>query len=628
MDETIKQSHLRVIDALDSDEYVSRPTELIVLWNSRADRSSVISIPQLVDDHFFDLRDCYLRWMTDLFTTPFEGKPLYSVFAIRERFSFVWMSLLVEKSVWKSGNSIGNVLKLLAFERYVLCSEVRSLSISCADPAVVHALKTLCGNRRLLFVDQRRVRDRLRFRFVGRLLQYPKALAFYFREIFRLLVRSLGNKSTCEFKHTIAFFSYFAGLNVSSAQAGIFESSYWGRLVETIRGCKFTSDWFHIPVNGPLFSKGLSSEKLIDRLNRESLFSHGLIYYFVTWSLLRRVLKDYISLIRATPGAGEISSRFCPAGYDVSLWDVLEDDWNSSFYGKVCIQNCFYLNIFENLCGTMTRKDVGFFLMENQSWEKALIYAWKSEDHGPLIGVQHNFLASTDLRFSPVCGSAMSTSLLAQNPMADLIAVNGQDSWSKLIANGYSPGSLVKVEALRFLNLRDGSTVVGKTTSPTLRILVLLDYSAQAVQAQLNIVSRAIKAMASSPSVSVKPHPGSRFDVTDYLDFECEMVFQPLADLTSSYDVALCSNRSSAVAEVYFSGLPCILVGEESNIAICPLSDNLETAFTHQHLVKCLSRSLPIGGSDSVSNFFCIDPELPRWKNMLLRYRVNYEKDI
>ena len=82
-----------------------------------------------------------------------------------------------------------------------------------------------------------------------------------------------------------------------------------------------------------------------------------------------------------------------------NFWRLLEDDFHGSFQGKVAFENCLTFNIFEKLLSSTSHQKLGFFLLENQAWEKALIYNWQRCEHGLIIGVQHAAMARSDLRF-------------------------------------------------------------------------------------------------------------------------------------------------------------------------------------------------------------------------------------
>ena len=96
---------------------------------------------------------------------------------------------------------------------------------------------------------------------------------------------------------------------------------------------------------------------------------------------------------------------------------------------------------------------------------------------------------------------------------------------------------------------------------------------------------------------------------------------RPIWELLYTCDVAYTSNATSAAADAYGAGLPVVTMLDLSALNQSPLRGLKGVLFviTVEDLVQAI---LSIVGSPhsstEVQNFFTLDPEIPRWRNLLL----------
>ena len=77
----------------------------------------------------------------------------------------------------------------------------------------------------------------------------------------------------------------------------------------------------------------------------------------------------------------------------------MKENWYSDFCGSNLILNLLWFRLFETALTEIPYQSYGLYLNENQSWERALIYAWNKNKHGHLIAVQHSTVRFWDLRY-------------------------------------------------------------------------------------------------------------------------------------------------------------------------------------------------------------------------------------
>ena len=76
------------------------------------------SVLKYVEAHSERLRGKYLAWIHELGEHEIDGTRVIDALILEDGFSYWWMTLLVEKSLWKSA-SIADAIRVLALEEIV-----------------------------------------------------------------------------------------------------------------------------------------------------------------------------------------------------------------------------------------------------------------------------------------------------------------------------------------------------------------------------------------------------------------------------------------------------------------------------------------------------------------------------
>ena len=90
-----------------------------VLWREfvSSAQPEAVSIPTLIETNADLLKKRYLAWVYELGEKSIQGKRLVEHLQLRPGFSYWWMTLFVEKSVYKS--PITDVIRMLALEEII-----------------------------------------------------------------------------------------------------------------------------------------------------------------------------------------------------------------------------------------------------------------------------------------------------------------------------------------------------------------------------------------------------------------------------------------------------------------------------------------------------------------------------
>jgi surface carbohydrate biosynthesis protein (TIGR04326 family) len=289
--------------------------------------------------------------------------------------------------------------------------------------------------------------------------------------------------------------------------------------------------------------------------------------------------------------------------------------------GHVSIINLIWIELFDDVLKNMPYQAKGFFLCENQAWERALIYAWRKHGHGQLIGVAHSTVRFWDLRYFT---DQRSRNRLGKGemPNADHIALNGSAAISLYLNAGYKRESFVECEALRygFLSKLKCTKQEEASSDNTIKLLILGDYVSKSTEKMLELLETVASSVTKEFNYTIKPHPANTVDAEDYPSLSLNVVTKPLGEIMCEYDLVYSSNMSSAAVDAYCSGLPVIILLDTQTLNYSPLRGHKNVKFisTSDDLAEALLSFDRKGAVDKlVDEFFFLDPNLVRWRALL-----------
>jgi surface carbohydrate biosynthesis protein (TIGR04326 family) len=607
----------------------------VLCWQSFAHGEGQCSIPRYLEDHAERLRAKYLAFIHDLGEARVGEKRIIDHLEMGEGFSFWWMTELAEKSPFKSPQIYG-CLRLLALEEILLEKKPSGLTLASADRNLARAIEKLCQNLRIEFVWQScKPSRKFSRRKLYDALPYPiQGLIGLVRHLgLRWPLRRLQKPQWFSDKNATFLCAYFSHLDQASCAQGRFHSRQWEVLPEWLHGHGGRTNWIHhflFSAAVPDVRTGLSWLRLFNR-EAEQQGYHAFLDTYLTWGIVVRVLKNWIWLNTIAWRLRRVDAVFYPTGSAVWLWPVLRGNWQASLNGSVAINNCLWLELFDAALKDIPHQERGLYIWENQGWERALLRAWRKHQHGKITGVQHATVPFWHLNNFHDRRSYES----GQNcpmPLPDRLAVNGPVPFKAFVGAGYPVEQLVEVEALRYLKLtRTDATPVLDSMNPLagkqpipgslgVRVIVLGDFVPAIVRSFLRLLEEATKLLPSSYQFTFKPHPACAVRLADYPDLRADETTEALDRILEKYDMALATNSTSASVDAYMAGLPVIIALDGADLNLSPLRGQPGVRFvrTPSELVEALSApGLGATTHAEQNNFFFLDSELPRWKQLL-----------
>lgn len=596
-----------------------------ILWRAfnGENKTDTISIPEYVEEHADSLRKRYLEWIYDLGETRIRGKRLIDHLAFEGDFSCWWMTLFVEKSVYKS--PIADAVRLLALEEVFTAQLPRHVRLVSSNVILNLCISCLCGNLGIAY-EWKRISCKKResvFRGLYRRLPHTvRGIATLFRHIFsRWALKSVRGNQWFGGDNAVFLCSYFIHLDQDSCSKGQFYSRQWEVLPELLAKSGFRTNWIHHFLRSSVISNTKAGLDWVRRFNksRHTQGFHQFVDSFLSWKIILHVASSWLKLVYASLRLREVRSAFKPNGSNIDFWHLLRNDWYASMIGSFAVRNLLWISLFDAAIRSLPHQKIGFYLFENQGWEKAFIHAWRKHGHGALFGVVHATVRFWDLRhFSDA--RAYSVGRRHALPQPDSIILNGRVALDAYIQGGTPMENIVEAEALRFLYLADLKTEHRETRAPCERVLVLGGIMPESTRKMLELLDSASSLIAGSFNFTFKPHPNCMVTAEEYPRLNLTLATDPLARIMLDYDIVYASNSTSAGVDAYLAGLPVVVMLDDNELNMSPLRGQSGVQFvsTSTELAKAFSEIKAGGGAvETRRNFFFLNPELPRWKKLI-----------
>jgi surface carbohydrate biosynthesis protein (TIGR04326 family) len=610
----------------DSPTPYSEEFGVVYSWNGYTENDSIRSVMRYVETHGDRLRHKYLAWVHYLGECEINNQRLIDQLSIEEGLSYWWMTLFVEKSIYKS--PITDAIRLLALEEIILNQRPDKFRLISSNQDLHETVRDLCKSLSIKY-EWIKISDKSKLKYDLKNI-YSK-LPHIVRAIISL-IRYVGEGWTWRRAEksrwfggdqSLFFCSYFINLDKELCSSGKFYSHHWGELQKLLHKSGYQTNWLQHYLQSSVVPDKSFAMKWMQSFNikpNDEGF-HAFLDTYFTSDVLVRVLKRWKRLIYINWRIRNTKQFFQLPGSQLSFWPLMKKDWQASMIGSVAIRNLLWLELFDKAMSDLPYQKTGLYLCENQAWERALIYSWRKHGHGHLIAVAHSTVRFWDLRYFSDPRTIRSSD---PNPLpqADTIALNGKAAMDAFINNGYPAEVLVKCEALRYgyLNNTHSRLLLKKEKGESIKVLIVGDNTSSATIKMLKLLELAIINESFQFNFSIKPHPNYFVITADYLSLNLKVVTNPLGEILHNYDVAYASNMTSAAVDVYLAGLPLVVMLDENELNFSPLRGHLGVCFvsTAVELAEALqNKAFEETIDPDQSEFFYLDPELSRWKQLL-----------
>ena len=579
-----------------------------------------------------DMRQKYLAWVYDFGNNKIHGKSVIDYFKMKDGLSFWWMSLFVEKSPWKSPGII-DAIRLFALEDLLLKNKPELVQFSSASRELHKVVKDLCDNLSIKFegkVLKRKSISRPKIKVLYYLLPHSlRALYHFSRYVYdRWPLRSKKKIRPVQTSEPSVFFlSYFIYPKKDRLQQDEFYNHYWDTLPTLLHENGIQTNWLEHYLENSTSSSASDALKYLEDTTGKNIRGgfHYFLDSFLSLKVLLKVLVNIISIQIKTVKITNLKNLFIPKGAHFNLWPIMKNDWYSSFNGASAVKNLLIVELIDEALKAVPQQNVGLYVSENQSWERAFIYRWKKHHNKKLIAVAHSTVRFWDLRyFNDDRTFKIEKNNALSLPRPHYTALNGKKAVEFFLETKFPENEAIKCEALRYCSLINTQNKVELThiDRSKFNVFVLGDYMDDGIEKMMSVLLDTYRFSSEDIQLTLKPHPHRPIRLEDYPDLDLTIVTNPLSEILHNFDMAYAGNLTSAAIDAYLSNLPVAIFLDDTTLNFSPLRGARGVFFIHDardldQTIKAV-KSGKVDKNTDAEEFFYLEKDLPRWKELLL----------
>ncbi len=598
--------------------------DLLILWNNldAPRESNYISINSYIEQNADRLKNKYLNFVHDISSHKYLNKNIFEYFEIKKGYSYFWMTDLIEKSNISKSPDIHDVIKFFALEEILLCvTGSYTISVYSHNYNLIKAYKRNCKIKNIHIVASYVKKRPLEFsiKLCFDLLPNSFKAVFFLIHFIKKNI-NIFNFQLNEWKNSngeFTFIDYLSFDNLKSDKNLLKKNKYWGNLPYKLVTNGIKINWLHLFVKQENLTFPRELKSLINKYqhnSKENNLNTSLSVFF-SFDILFLTLIDWLRLIIIHFRFTKLIRKKINEKYP--LWGFYEKDWNQNFFGVVAIQNLLHLNLFIKAFKLLPKQKYGIYLQENQAWENALIYAWRVNNHGFLIGYAHATIRYWDLRYF-FDNKTHNFITDMPKPIPDLFALNGLNAIEIFQKNGIPQDKIVSVEALRYLYLNNNPDYLENNRNNNL--LVLGDYDINTTRRQLNLLNQIIFLIDSSITITFKPHFTCPIEKLGFINSRIQVTNKPLNLILKNFNTAFVGSSTSSILDAYYSRLNIIVLLPFKDFNFCPLygKNDIQFVSTKEHLLTLVnSKKTNVFVDRNVNDFFFLNSDLSKWGTLL-----------
>jgi surface carbohydrate biosynthesis protein (TIGR04326 family) len=604
-------------------------TGVVVSWSDMVVSSGIISLPATTEEQAVGLKAEFLRWLHELGKTEVDGQSLVSHLKIFDNLSFWWLTSVAEKSPFLCG-SIFRIFKLRALEKIYADNQCQRLVYRGKSKLLHSVLKAWSLDLGHSYkwappsVDSSvRSSDGFGRKLIRKLPHFLQGIAWLAKKWFGMWRHVKPSKEKCDSTHRPTIVTFFPNVHMDQLDKGNFRSKYWEKLHDYLEKEKTPVDWvwFYFGSKDLSFEK---SVKLKDKCNQNPNSNQRffLLEEFLGCGGLWKIFFLYLKLRRKAHGLNHLRKAFCFPGSKINFFPIMEDDWNHSLFGVGAIEKIIWAVMFDAMAQRLSASPWGLYTWENQTWERALVSAWKRHrSNSRVVGYEHSSVRLMDLRLFSDPGTYEGKEL-EELPIPDMLGINSSKGLEWIRESGYPSHKTTRIEALRYFHLNGKYASLKKATATSDRVLLMVaGIIPDEVRFQIQLLKQADEkgGLGKYREIWIKPHPGLIIEnILKELkpNFKFALVTSPIIELIEQSDVVYCSNSTGTSLEAAWLGVPLIILAAKDSMNLNPLFGFPSQTFVKDTNDLILELENP-KRIEIPEDYFFLDEDLHSWKNLL-----------
>ena len=535
---------------------------------------------------------------------------------------------------------IKDCLKLFALEEIIIKAKPSEIILFSSDFVVAKAINELTKNLGITFIFKKTPisrENRNNFRSIFKqiyfkipyFLQAPIYLLNYICMLWPL-------KQTKKIKYfsgenNIIFFSYLFHLNFKKAKNGKFESSQWGPITELLKKHSIKSNWIHHYIPSHVIPYAKTGKNFINTLNLNSNENgvHQFLLQYLNLKIIIKVILNYIKLLFKLSTVKKFKYLFNYNESNINFWPLLKKDFINSIIGPKSIENLLWIELYDFAFKSLPHQEKGFYLQENQPWEKALITSWRNHKHGKLIGLNNGFVRFWDLRFFDNYKAVLSEEK-KKMPISDYIILTDPQSWQSYLDFGYPESKLIKAETVRYFDICTAASLkkpnfINKddkelNNNNKLKAIILGDIVFDTTHNMIKTIEKVSN--KNNFFWTLKPHPACPINIGVYRNIKLNITDEVLKDIIAKFDIAIAPAATLSILEAYLNNINAIIFLGSEELNLSPLKGFSDIKFvsdSEEMNLALESKNFKVH-SEKKHDLFWFEKDLLRWKKILTNH--------
>lgn len=586
----------------------------VYYWNGF--KNSEYYINHYIEKNKNEIRNIYLKFIENINIIEPSKKKIEAIFGSDEFHSLWHMSSIAEKCPNKSLVT-NNCIKLIAFEQILEIVKPNIVRLNSKDVGLYYSIKNLCKRKNIKFESNLLFLFYFKKNFNLPVSNFIKTIYFILKKFF-ICFSTKKNDINFNSNDQICLISYFFNYKIQQLDSGNIEffSEYWHNLTDLIHKFNKKINWLHLGIDSKAIKTFNNLQGNNHYLNGKNS-NHILIDNNLSLPILFLSLGTFIKVSLKSLFICNVREIFNVEKSDINLYPFLKNDWITSSRGSHLFYSIITIKIFDNLLSKLPNQKLGLYLLENQSWERALIGSWKKFNHGKLVGVDHTggYMRYWDLRFYRSFD-------FFQNPknkkfINDLHCINGSLSKELLIQSGFPKDMIIDVEALRFNYLKNNITNSNMHDLKYNKILLVGDIDYNSSKNLLLDIQSILCKIKNNFEICFRPHPGTP-NKDRLIEFAKSLEInistsELMSDITNHYKIIIVGSSTVSI-EAYLMKKQIIVYLDREKLNLSPINiiQQADLVSNSDDLLDSIKKDLKF--NNRKNEFFWLDHELPKWK--------------
>ena len=603
-----ESKHLKIFETSNYGDFKD-----VLIWNKYSSNKYEKSILSYIEENSKKIRKEFLKYHNLVSKFTHKKKYISDFFSINKKFSFWWISQYNEKNLFLPNSVLINLIKFIALKEIIDKKKIKKISVYSENKSFQNNFELFCKNQNIQFntyklKKKKNFFETFKFKKIIKFL-LPKIIYSFFYFIIFVLKRITFNRNINlnHSKFDKIFFTYSSNINYEKLKKKEYLSNYWGHNFSS-KNIK-NSLWINLYVEDGLFGlkKKTSFFNKISKNKNKYIFLENFlsirIFFKVLYEWFKIILKYF--KIKKNIQLGFSNKK-------IPFFKLIEKELDESFLGASALINLYHFYLLEELSHKISDVKKGFYLCENLTWEKSMIFNLRDKIK-QIYGVQHAALRFWDLKFSE-----HPLSIMSKNLSPDFFCSNGDDGYKKLKNFKINNKKLKKIEAIRYEYLFKNKIKINKKNSKR-KILIIGDNSKSS---NLNLAETInyLKKINKDKFFTfyVKNHPVMKVD--HLLKVKFILTNKNLVQLRQKFDFAIVANNTSAVIDLHLLGFKVMSLVEKNKLNMSPLKGSKSITFLYDKtkIYEFIKKILTLRKNKNIkNNFFYYSKSYRMWNNIL-----------